>query len=101
MCETYTFRWRMRKLLQWHCKPSLWNLRTPVHMFALDTFLEVYPNAKSLWGHRDLTKVLGSVCSFIAYVRSWSSDRNDLKTDPVNTAARSYAQLGLTSSDAA
>ena len=77
MRETYAFHKDVLKLLQWHCKPNLWHLRTPVHMFALDSFVEAYPNAKFLWSHRDPAKVLGSVCSLIAYVRSWSSDRND------------------------
>ena len=77
MRETYTFHRDVLKLLQWHCKPSLWHLRTPVHMFALEAFVEAYPNAKFLWSHRDPAKVLGSVCSLIAYVRSWSSDRRD------------------------
>ncbi len=77
MRETYTFHRDVLKLLQWHCKPSLWQLRTPVHMFALDAFVEAYPNAKFLWSHRDPAEVLGSVCSLIAYVRSWSSDRKD------------------------
>jgi hypothetical protein len=79
MRETYTFHKEVLKLLQWHCKPSLWHLRTPVHMFALDAFVEAYPNAKFLWSHRDPAKVLGSVCSLIAYIRSWSSDRKDPK----------------------
>jgi hypothetical protein len=137
MRETYEFHRDVLKLLQWHCKPSLWLLRTPVHMFALDAFVEVYPNAKFLWSHRDPAKVLGSVCSLIAYIRSWSSDRKDpeelgaeqlawwvegigramdfrrkfgddcfvdvsfadLQTDPVNTVARSYEQLGLSFTD--
>ena len=77
MRETYEFHREVLKLLQWHCKPNLWHLRTPVHMFALDAFVEVYPNAKFLWSHRDPAKVLGSVCSLIAYVRSWSSDYKD------------------------
>jgi Sulfotransferase family len=77
MRETYTFHRDVLKLLQWHCKPNLWHLRTPVHMFALDAFVEAYPNAKFLWSHRDPAKVLGSVCSLISYVRSWSSDRTD------------------------
>jgi hypothetical protein len=83
MRETHMFRRDVLALLQWHCK------------------LEVFPNAKSLWSHRDLAKVLGSVRSLITSVRSWSSDRNDLRTDPVNTVARSHAQLALTFSDAA
>ena len=79
MRETYTFHRRVLKLLQWHCPPVLWHLKTPVHMFALDALVEAYPNAKFLWSHRDPAKVLGSVCSLIQYVRSWSSDRNDAK----------------------
>jgi hypothetical protein len=77
MRETYTFHRRVLKLLQWHCPPTLWHLKTPVHMFALDALVEAYPNAKFLWSHRDPAKVLGSVCSLIRYVRSWSSDRDD------------------------
>ena len=77
MRETYTFHRRVLKLLQWHCPPVLWHLKTPVHMFALDALVEAYPNAKFLWSHRDPAKVMGSVCSLIRYVRSWSSDRDD------------------------
>jgi hypothetical protein len=77
MRETYTFHRRVLKLLQWHCPPTLWHLKTPVHMFALDALIGAYPNAKFLWSHRDPAKVMGSVCSLIQYVRSWSSDRND------------------------
>ncbi|SPM26557.1 sulfotransferase family protein [Mycobacterium terramassiliense] len=79
MRETYTFHRRVLKLLQWHCPPSLWHLKTPVHMFALDALVEAYPNAKFLWSHRDPARVMASVCSLIQYVRSWSSDRNDAR----------------------
>jgi len=77
MRETYTFHRRVLKLLQWHCPPVLWHLKTPVHMFALDALVEAYPNAKFMWSHRDPAMVMGSVCSLIQYVRSWSSDRDD------------------------
>jgi hypothetical protein len=77
MRETYRYHRRVLKLLQWHCPPTLWHLKTPVHMFALDALVDAYPNARFLWSHRDPTKVLGSVCSLIHYTRSWSSDRDD------------------------
>ncbi len=77
MRETYRYHRRVLRLLQWHCPPTLWHLKTPVHMFALDALVEAYPNARFLWSHRDPTKVLGSVCSLIHYTRSWSSDRDD------------------------
>jgi len=77
MEETYRYHRRVLRLLQWHCGPTLWHLKTPVHMFALDALVDAYPNARFLWSHRDPTKVLGSVCSLIHYTRSWSSDRDD------------------------
>jgi hypothetical protein len=77
MRGTYEYHRRVLRLLQWHCPPRLWHLKTPVHMFALDALLGAYPNARFLWSHRDPAKVLGSVCSLIHYTRSWSSDRDD------------------------
>lgn len=77
MRGTYHYHRRVLRLLQWHCPPHLWHLKTPVHMFALDALLDAYPDAKFLWSHRDPAKVLGSVCSLIHYVRSWGSDRYD------------------------
>ena len=77
MRETYRYHRRVLRLLQWHCPPTRWHLKTPVHMLALDALVEAYPNARFLWSHRDPTKVLGSVCSLIHYTRSWSSDRDD------------------------
>jgi hypothetical protein len=77
MTETYRYHRRVLRLLQWHCPPTLWHLKTPVHMFALDDLVGAYPNARFLWSHRDPTQVLGSVCSLIHYTRSWSSDRDD------------------------
>lgn len=77
MRETYTYHRRVLKLLQWHCPPNLWHLKTPVHMFWLDAVIAAYPQAKFMWSHRDPAKVMASVCSLIRYVRSWSSDRDD------------------------
>jgi len=77
MSGVYAFHRRVLQLLQWHCPPRLWHLKTPVHMLALDDLRASYPGARFLWTHRDPAAVLGSVCSLIAYTRSWCSDRND------------------------
>jgi hypothetical protein len=77
MRGTYEYHRRVLRLLQWHCPPHLWHLKTPVHMFALDALIDAYPNARFLWSHRDPARVLGSVCSLVHYTRSWSSDRDD------------------------
>jgi hypothetical protein len=77
MAPAYRYHRRVLQLLQWRCPPLLWHLKTPVHMLALDRLLEAYPDARFLWTHRDPAEVLGSVCSLIAYTRSWVSDRVD------------------------
>ncbi len=77
MSSAYRFHRQVLQLLQWHCPPRFWHLKTPVHMLALDDLLAEYPDAKFLWTHRDPATVLGSVCSLISYTRSWVSDRDD------------------------
>jgi hypothetical protein len=80
MGPAYRYHRRVLQLLQWHCPPRLWHLKTPVHMLALDSLVEAYPRARFLWTHRDPSEVLGSVCSLVAYTRSWVSDRDDSAT---------------------
>jgi sulfotransferase family protein len=77
MGPAYQLHRRVLQLLQWHCPPRLWHLKTPVHMLSLDALHDVYPEARFLWTHRDPAEVLGSVCSLISYTRSWVSDRDD------------------------
>src|SRR6202023_1770131 len=77
MSPAYRYHRRVLQLLQWHCPPRLWHLKTPVHMLSLDALTTAYPGAMFLWTHRDPADVLGSVCSLIAYTRSWVSDRDD------------------------
>jgi hypothetical protein len=74
MLPAYRCHRRVLQLLQWHCPPRLWHLKTPVHMLGLDDLNRVYPDARFLWTHRDPAEVLGSVCSLVAYTRSWVSD---------------------------
>jgi hypothetical protein len=77
MTSAYRYHRRVLRLLQWHCPPRLWHLKTPVHMLALDALDAQYPDARFLWTHRHPAEVLGSVCSLVAYTRSWVSDRDD------------------------
>ena len=79
MRPAYEYHRRVLRLLQWHCPPRLWHLKTPVHLLSLDAIIDVYPDAKFLWSHRDPAEVIGSVCDLIAYIRSWASDRDDRK----------------------
>jgi hypothetical protein len=77
MAPAYDYHHRVLQLLQWHCPPRLWHLKTPVHLLALGEVVRAYPGARFLWTHRDPAEVLGSVCSLISYTRSWVSDRDE------------------------
>ncbi len=77
MEPAYRHHRRVLQLLQWRSPPNRWHLHSPVHMLSLDALLEVYPDARFLWTHRDPAAVLGSVCSLIASMLSLGSERRD------------------------
>jgi hypothetical protein len=50
-------------------------LKDPTHTFFVDSILEVFPNARFVFIHRDPAETLSSICSLHAYARSvFSSD---------------------------
>ncbi|MBK7730824.1 MAG: sulfotransferase [Gammaproteobacteria bacterium] len=65
----YRYHRRVLKLLQWHCPPRRWSLRTPEHLFSMDAIDEVYPDARFIMTHRDPAKALASVSSLLYEIR--------------------------------
>lgn len=63
MEPAYRYHRRVLKLLQWRCPPERWWLKTPAHMLSIDALDAVYPDARFVMTHRDVGKVLPSVCA--------------------------------------
>ena len=63
MQPAYRYHRRVLKLLQWRCPPERWWLKTPAHMLSMDALDAVYPDARFVMTHRDVGKVLPSVCA--------------------------------------
>lgn len=63
MEPAYRYHRRVLKLLQWHCPPTRWWLKTPSHMASIDALDRVYPDARFVMTHRDMGSVLPSVCA--------------------------------------
>jgi hypothetical protein len=63
MTPAYRYHERVLKLLQWHCPPTRWWLKTPAHMTTIDALDEVYPDARFVMTHRDIGNVLPSLCA--------------------------------------
>jgi hypothetical protein len=53
--------------------PGEWVLKWPKHVFGLDALLEVYPDARIVWTHRDPGNVVPSSASFVGTLRNINS----------------------------
>jgi Sulfotransferase family len=87
MEPAYRYHQRVLKLLQWHCPPDRWWLKTPTHMLSIDALNAVYPDARFVMTHRDVGKVLPSVCALYNTLISVLTDR----PDPIAIGARNSA----------
>lgn len=65
------------RLLQARRPTEHWVLKSPVHLASLDALLAVYPDARIIQTHRDLTKVLPSNCSLFTVSRGICSAAGD------------------------
>lgn len=63
---SYRYHKRFLQVLQAEA-PGIWNLKMPSHALWLDTLLQVYPDARLVWTHRDPLQATGSFCSLIAH----------------------------------
>jgi hypothetical protein len=69
-------------------------LKDPTHTFFVDAILEVFPNARFVFIHRDPVVTMSSICSLHAYARSVFS--SDVDAHAVGTElASSYLVRGL------
>ena len=77
MEPAYRYHRRVLKLLQWRCPPDRWWLKSPAHMLSIDALDAVYPDARFVMTHRDVCKVLPSVCALFHTFIATLSDGTD------------------------
>jgi hypothetical protein len=75
MGPTYQYHKRFLQLLQADA-PGVWNLKMPSHALWLDTLLEVYPDARLVWTHRDPYTATGSFCSLMTLSNRSSTEKD-------------------------
>ena len=54
-----------------------WVLKTPNHLWCLETLFDFYPDARVLWTHRDPGKVTTSLASLVNALQGMFTDRSD------------------------
>lgn len=67
--EAYRFHKRFLQHLQHQSGPGVWILKSPDHIFALDALVEVYPDARFVFVHRDPMRVMASVARLTEILR--------------------------------
>jgi Sulfotransferase family len=77
MEPAYRYHQRVLKLLQWRCPPDRWWLKTPAHILSIDALDAVYPDARFVMTHRDVGKVLPSVCALYSTLSTVLTERPD------------------------
>jgi hypothetical protein len=77
MTPAYRYHQRVLRLLQWRCPPDRWWLKSPAHLLSIDALSAVYPDARFVMTHRDVTKVLPSVCALYATLSGVLTERPD------------------------
>ena len=77
MEPAYRYHRRVLKLLQWRCPPYTWWLKTPAHMLSIEALDAVYPDARFVMTHRDVGRVLPSVCALYTSLAGVLTERLD------------------------
>jgi len=67
--EAYRFHKRFLQHLQHQTLPATWVLKSPDHIYALDALLEVYPDARFVFVHREPMRVIASVARLTELLR--------------------------------
>ncbi|MGA2403155.1 MAG: sulfotransferase [Syntrophobacteraceae bacterium] len=84
--SAYEYHRQFLQHLQWRAPGTHWVLKAPSHLFALETLLQVYPDARIVITHRDPLKVLPSCASFTEVLRGSFTDCLDRKKLGVEVA---------------
>ncbi len=63
--SAYDYEKRFLQILQADA-PGTWNLKMPSHALFIPTLLEVFPDARLIWTHRDPFTAVGSLVSLIS-----------------------------------
>lgn len=73
----YRYVKTLLQLLMWKCPGEYWVLKSPAHLYGLDSLLATYPDACVVQTHRDPLEVIPSICSLAAAARLLAVDRVD------------------------
>jgi hypothetical protein len=75
--QLYRSHRRQLQLLQSEYRCNRWVLKAPAHLFGLDGLLQVYPDARIIQTHRDISSCVASIASLFLSMRGAFHDQID------------------------
>ena len=75
----YQLHKQQLQILQWRQGRGHWVLKSPQHLAGLPALMEVYPDARIIFTHRDPVEAIPSYCSLVAVAWGMTSEAIDLK----------------------
>ncbi len=73
----YAAHRRFLQLLQWRWPAQRWVLKSPGHLWAIDSLQKEYPDALLVQTHRDPLRIVASLASLVEMLRSMTSAHVD------------------------
>lgn len=67
MAPAYQWHKRLLQVLQWRLPNEHWVLKAPIHLFGLDSLLEIYPDARIVFTHRNPFEAMVSGVSMVVH----------------------------------
>ena len=93
MIEPYRFHKLQLQILDAQRSAKRWVLKCPWHIWNMDALMAVYPDARVIFTHRDITDALASHCSLAA--RMASKLKRSLDVEELGSFWLEYARIGL------
>lgn len=88
----HTGAYRFHRIFLQHLQsgvPGQWLLKSPAHLWQLDTLLAEYPDALIVQTHRDPLNVISSIAALTHHLRRMCSDESSI----AECAAQSYEEI--------
>ena len=73
----YQYQKRQMQMLNWRNPGKQWMLKAPAHMWAVDAILDVFPDARFIWCHREPVAVTASINSMNRAVMGMYAGNHD------------------------
>ena len=93
MRQPYAFHKSQLQILTQQRASTRWALKCPWHLWNLEALLAVYPDARIIHTHRDVSRALGSQCSLCARMNSKLQRNVDLHE--IGDYWLEYSRIGL------